>query len=209
MTTPKPKGKTKAAAGPVNQGRLKSFVERIEKLEEERQAVGGDVRDIYSEAKGVGYDVGAIRRLIAYRKLDAADRAERETLDDVYRHALGMAVDLVRDEGLSLREAEAATGASKSSIQRALAVPAVSQPPLAAPSIMPSVSVWQDLATDAAVSEILAMTDDEIWEEAIREHGSREAAQAEAERLRAVMLATVDEIMGPMPPHLKRAAQIH
>ena len=69
---------------------LKAFVERIEKLEEERQALGGDLRDIYSEAKGVGYDVKTMRKIVSLRKMDAADRDEQETLLDVYKHALGM-----------------------------------------------------------------------------------------------------------------------
>ena len=80
----------KTKAGPISADRLKSFVERIEKLEEERQALGGDLRDIYSEAKGVGYDVKTLRKLVALRKLDAADRAEQESLLDIYKHALGM-----------------------------------------------------------------------------------------------------------------------
>lgn len=74
----------------ANVGRLPQFVTRIEKLEEERKAIGGDIRDVYSEAKGVGYDVKTIRKLVALRRMDAADRAEQETLLDVYKHALGM-----------------------------------------------------------------------------------------------------------------------
>lgn len=80
----------KTKAGPVSADRLKSFIERIEKLEEERKAIGGDVKDVYSEAKGVGYDVKTMRKIVAQRRLDAADRAEAETLLDVYKHALGM-----------------------------------------------------------------------------------------------------------------------
>ena len=80
-------------AGPVNADRLKSFIERIEKLEEERKAIGGDVKDVYSEAKGVGYDVATMRKIVALRAKDPADRAEAETLLDVYKVALGMAVD--------------------------------------------------------------------------------------------------------------------
>ena len=118
------KAKTKAAE-PVSQGRVKSFLERIERLEEEKAALQGDIKDIYSEAKGVGYDTGTLRWLVRERKIDAADRAERDALRETYLHALGMAVELVRD-GLSLREAGRITGASKSSIHRALAVPAVS-----------------------------------------------------------------------------------
>jgi len=77
-------------AGPVNADRLKSFIERIEKLEEERKAIGGDIKDVYSEAKGVGYDVATMRKIVALRAKDAADVAEAETLLDIYKHALGM-----------------------------------------------------------------------------------------------------------------------
>ena len=118
---------SKVQAGPVQGDRLKSFVERIEKMEEERKAIGGDIRDIYAEAKGVGYDVKTVRWVVQERRMDAAARAERDTLRDVYQHALDTAVGLVRG-GLSLREAGRITGTSKSSIHRALAVPEVSQP---------------------------------------------------------------------------------
>ena len=80
----------KVKAGPIAADRLKSFVERIEKLEEERKAIGGDIRDVYSEAKGVGYDVKTMRKIISIRKVDAAERDEQEQLLDVYKHALGM-----------------------------------------------------------------------------------------------------------------------
>ena len=80
----------KVKAGPVSADRLKSFVERIEKLEEERMAISGDIRDVYSEAKGVGYDVKTMRKIISIRKVDAAERDEQEQLLDVYKHALGM-----------------------------------------------------------------------------------------------------------------------
>jgi len=80
----------KAKQGPISADRLKSFVERVEKLEEERRSLGADIRDVYSEAKGVGYDVKTMRKIVALRKMDAADRAEQQTLLDVYKHALGM-----------------------------------------------------------------------------------------------------------------------
>jgi uncharacterized protein (UPF0335 family) len=80
----------KVKAGPISADRLKSFVERIEKLEEERKAIGGDIRDVYTEAKGVGYDVKTMRKIISIRKMDAAERDEQEQLLDVYKHALGM-----------------------------------------------------------------------------------------------------------------------
>ena len=77
-------------AGPISADRLKSFIELIEKLEEERKAIGGDIRDVYSEAKGVGYDVKTMRKIVSLRKMDAADRDEQEALLDTYKHALGM-----------------------------------------------------------------------------------------------------------------------
>lgn len=80
----------KTKVGPISADRLKSFVERIEKLAEEKDAISGDIRDVYSEAKGVGYDVTALRAVVALRKKDAADRDEQEQLLDVYKHALGM-----------------------------------------------------------------------------------------------------------------------
>jgi uncharacterized protein (UPF0335 family) len=80
----------KAQDGPVSADRLKSFVERIEKLMEERKAIGGDIADVFMEAKGVGYDVKTIRSLIKVRSMDAAERDEQEALLDTYMHALGM-----------------------------------------------------------------------------------------------------------------------
>lgn len=123
----KPGHNSKVQAGSIAGERLKSFVERIERMEEERKTIAGDIRDIYAEAKGVGYDVKTVRWVVQERRLDASDRAERDTLRDVYQHALDTAVGLVRG-GLSLREAGRITGTSKSSIHRALAVPEVSQP---------------------------------------------------------------------------------
>ena len=109
----------KTKAGPISADRLKSFIERIEKLEEERQAIGGDIRDVYAEAKDVGYDVKTMRKLVAERKMDAADRDEQETLLDVYRHALGMAVAEVAG-GATIRAAAEKHGVSKSTLHRAV-----------------------------------------------------------------------------------------
>ena len=69
---------------------LKAFVERIERLEEEKKAISDDIRDVYSEAKGVGYDVKTMRKIISLRAMDSADRAEQDALLDTYKHALGM-----------------------------------------------------------------------------------------------------------------------
>ena len=70
--------------------RLRSIVERIERLEEERKALGSDIKDIYSEAKSAGFDVKVLRQLIRIRKQEPAEIEEQETLLDVYRRAIGM-----------------------------------------------------------------------------------------------------------------------
>jgi uncharacterized protein (UPF0335 family) len=70
--------------------RLRSLVERIERLDEERKALGNDIRDIYAEAKSAGFDVKVLRQLIRIRKQEPAEVEEQESLLDVYRHALGM-----------------------------------------------------------------------------------------------------------------------
>ena len=75
--------------GGVAADRLRSFVERIERLEEEKQALAGDIREVYSEAKGAGFDVKAMRQLIRIRKLDDDDRSQMEAILDVYERALG------------------------------------------------------------------------------------------------------------------------
>lgn len=76
-------------AGGVAADRLSSIVNRIERLEEERKALGEDVKDIYQEAKSAGFDVKALRQLIRERKQDAVERAEREVILEIYRAALG------------------------------------------------------------------------------------------------------------------------
>jgi uncharacterized protein (UPF0335 family) len=85
-TAEKPVTKT----GGIAADRLRSLVERIERLEEERKALGGDIRDIYAEAKSAGFDVKVLRQLIRLRRQEPADIEEQETLLDVYRRALGM-----------------------------------------------------------------------------------------------------------------------
>jgi uncharacterized protein (UPF0335 family) len=77
-------------AGGIAAERLRSIVERIERLEEERKALAGDIKDIYTEAKSAGFDVKVLRQLIRLRRQEAAEVQEQETLLDVYRHALGM-----------------------------------------------------------------------------------------------------------------------
>jgi uncharacterized protein (UPF0335 family) len=69
---------------------LKAFVERIERLEEEKKALSDDIRDVYAEAKGNGYDVKAMRAIVRLRKQDKDERMEYETVLETYMHALGM-----------------------------------------------------------------------------------------------------------------------
>lgn len=69
---------------------LKAFVERIERLEEEKQAISDDIKDVYAEAKANGFDTKILRQVIRLRKQDADERAEMETLLDLYLAALGM-----------------------------------------------------------------------------------------------------------------------
>ncbi len=82
--------KTETKTGGIAADRLRGIVERIERLEEERKALGSDIRDIYAEAKSAGFDVKVLRQLIRVRRQEPADVEEQETLLDVYRRALGM-----------------------------------------------------------------------------------------------------------------------
>jgi uncharacterized protein (UPF0335 family) len=69
---------------------LKAIIERIERLEEEKKTISDDIRDVYAEAKGNGYDVKALRTIVRLRKQDANERAEEETILETYMQALGM-----------------------------------------------------------------------------------------------------------------------
>jgi uncharacterized protein (UPF0335 family) len=70
---------------------LKAYVERIERLEEEKSAIAVDIREVYSEAKGNGFDAKVLRKIIAERRRDYAVRQEEEAILQLYREALGMA----------------------------------------------------------------------------------------------------------------------
>jgi uncharacterized protein (UPF0335 family) len=69
---------------------LKAFIERIERLEEEKKAIADDVRDVYAEAKANGFDTKALRTIVRMRKQDADERREHEAILETYLHALGM-----------------------------------------------------------------------------------------------------------------------
>ena len=79
-------------------GQLRAFVERIERLEEEKKTIADDIKDVYAEAKGSGFDTKAIRKIVSERKQDQAERLEFESILDLYRHALGMAVGHDEDD---------------------------------------------------------------------------------------------------------------
>jgi uncharacterized protein (UPF0335 family) len=77
-------------AGGIAAERLRSFIERIERLEEEKAGLTADIREVYAEAKGTGFDSKVMRQIVRLRKRDSADRQEQEALLDVYRRAIGL-----------------------------------------------------------------------------------------------------------------------
>ena len=85
-----PEGVQPAGASGVTATRLRSFIERIERLDEERQALADDVKEVYAEAKGQGFDVKTMRKIARLRKIDTDQRREEEALLESYLAALGM-----------------------------------------------------------------------------------------------------------------------
>ena len=75
---------------PKDANQLNTFVDRIERLEEEKKELSADIREVFSEAKGAGFDVKVLRQVLKLRKMDPADRAETEFLRDEYKKLLGM-----------------------------------------------------------------------------------------------------------------------
>ena len=78
------------ASGSIDAGHLKAFIERIERLSEEQRALASDVKDVYAEAKGSGYDTKIMRKIVALRRQDAHKRREEEEILDLYLSNLGM-----------------------------------------------------------------------------------------------------------------------
>ncbi len=76
--------------GGIAADRLRSLIERIERLEEEKKALSGDIRDVFAEAKSAGFDIKIMRAILKLRKMNAADRDEQEFLLDTYRKALDL-----------------------------------------------------------------------------------------------------------------------
>lgn len=78
------------AEGSIAAGQLRSLIERIERLEEERQTIAADIREVYAEAKSHGFDTKIMRQVVRLRKQDSSERQEEEAVRDLYLHALGM-----------------------------------------------------------------------------------------------------------------------
>jgi uncharacterized protein (UPF0335 family) len=91
-------GHNRTRVGGVAVDQLKSIIARVEKLIEEKEGIAADIRDVFAEAKGNGFDVKAIRTILKMRKMDAQEREEQDTTLAVYCRALGMQPDLF-DEG--------------------------------------------------------------------------------------------------------------
>jgi uncharacterized protein (UPF0335 family) len=79
-----------AQKGGIAADRLKSFIERIERLEEEKAGLSADIKEIYSEAKGTGFDIKVMRQIVRLRKMDTADRKEQAELLELYSRAIGL-----------------------------------------------------------------------------------------------------------------------
>ncbi|WP_395825598.1 DUF2312 domain-containing protein [Elstera sp.] len=84
--------------GGVAADQLRSYIERVERLEEEKAGIAADIKDVFAEAKGNGFDVKTMRQISRLRKLEEIDRQEQETLLDLYKRALGMLETDVPDD---------------------------------------------------------------------------------------------------------------
>lgn len=86
------------AENSVAGAQLRAFIERVERLEEEKKTIADDIREVYAEAKGSGFDAKVMRQVVRLRKQEANERAEQEALLDLYMHALGMVPDVGPDD---------------------------------------------------------------------------------------------------------------
>lgn len=82
-----------SATTSIARDQLRSIIERIERLEEEKKTLADDIKEVYGEAKGNGFDVKTLRQVVRLRKQDREERAEQEAMLDLYLHALGMAIE--------------------------------------------------------------------------------------------------------------------
>ena len=90
MATAAAAAKDEQTAHRFAKDQLKAIVERVERLEEEKKAIADDIRDVYAEAKGNGFDVKALRSIVSLRKQDTDERREQQAVLETYMHALGM-----------------------------------------------------------------------------------------------------------------------
>ncbi len=84
-------------SGGVAADQLRAFIERIERLEEEKKVIADDIKDVYAESKGNGFDVKVMRKIVSLRKRKPHEREEEEAILDLYLHALGMAGPVMDD----------------------------------------------------------------------------------------------------------------
>ena len=89
-TTSEAESSTTATVGGVAADQLRAFIERLENLEEEKQNLMADIREVFAEAKGAGFDVKTMRQILKIRKMEPMDRQEEELLLDTYKRALGL-----------------------------------------------------------------------------------------------------------------------
>jgi uncharacterized protein (UPF0335 family) len=94
----------------VNAGHLRAFIERIERLDEEKKALADDIKDVYAEAKSNGFDVKIMRKVVLLRKMDAEKRREQEEILDLYMNALGMLADTPLGQASLARKVATAFG---------------------------------------------------------------------------------------------------
>ena len=172
----------------MTDAKLKSYVDRVKALIAQQKEIGADITQVCKDAKDDDFEPAMIRFAARELLMDSAKRNARDDKRHHYLHAVGLAVDMVSNGDVSLREAAKACGVSKSSIHRALSVPAVSQPKAIKPC-------WA-LANDIVAMEIEAA----------------KQAEAERKRKRDERIARMRELfapveMPPLPPFLDRRAQ--
>jgi uncharacterized protein (UPF0335 family) len=168
----------------MTDAKLKSLVERIERLMDERDGIASDIRDIYSEAKGNGYIPKALRKVVARMRADEAALAEEETLIELYEAALGRvgkAMAAVR-AGATLDDAAEANGIDRATLARARAV-----------------AKQSENATVAKPTEIATPV-----EQGDRQSPLRGGTGTAVTSSPAPAAATFEEIAGPLPDHLRR-----
>lgn len=130
------------------QQQLRSIIDRVERLEEEKASIASDIRDVYAEAKSNGYDVKALRIIIRMRKQDTDERAELETILETYMHALGMLADTPLGQAAIARDLPPTSKPKRvDTSDRPFALPPDDpKPPLAMPDIPPELDRRKEVA---------------------------------------------------------------